>query len=300
MEGIDGEEFWHWCEANGYRHILDQHSYRNLIFGLLSDMCHFIYEGLKCSEKGKLSVAFSNFRKPLQDNLFYLEWILVDWPGFLSRFRQGPEHIDPSKLEKDIKKATRVDIIGRAMDATPMGRWIDPEWFYELRYEKASDIGLDPIFNHALHLVTTFKHYATTRENINFIFCDDDDREGLWHHLYLLLPLVLIHALYVVRSLFKTFAPDFEPRDAITDLWLTAGLLLWAESVGSDESRDVAKTAFDEIMAEVPLDCPQCAARLEFETNNLRSFWDAGEIRCGKCQQVIPLLEPSHVHGDDE
>lgn len=77
MEGLEGEEFWHWCQENGYRHILDQYSFRNLVFGLLSDMCHFIYEGLKCSEKGKLSVAFSNFRKPLQDNLFYLEWILV-------------------------------------------------------------------------------------------------------------------------------------------------------------------------------------------------------------------------------
>jgi hypothetical protein len=139
MEGLEGEDFWQWCEANGYRHILDQHSYRNLIFGLLSDMCHFLYEGLKCSEKAKLSVAFSNFRKPLQDNLFYLEWILADWPGFLARFRQGPEHIDQSKLEKDIKKATRVDLIGKAMDKTPIGRWVDLEWLYELRYEKASD-----------------------------------------------------------------------------------------------------------------------------------------------------------------
>jgi hypothetical protein len=40
---------------------------RNLIFGLLSDMCHLLYEGLKCSEKAKLSVAFSNFRKLLQE-----------------------------------------------------------------------------------------------------------------------------------------------------------------------------------------------------------------------------------------
>lgn len=74
-QGLLGEAFWHWCEANGYRHVPDQHSYRNLIFGLLSDLCHFLYEGLKCSEMAKLSVAFANFRKPLQDNFFYLEWI---------------------------------------------------------------------------------------------------------------------------------------------------------------------------------------------------------------------------------
>jgi hypothetical protein len=44
MEGLRGEAFWDWCEANGYRHILDQYSYRQLIFGLLSDLCHFVYE----------------------------------------------------------------------------------------------------------------------------------------------------------------------------------------------------------------------------------------------------------------
>jgi hypothetical protein len=299
MEGLQGEDFWHWCEANGYRHILDQYSYRNLIFGLLSDMCHFLYEGLKCSEKAKLSVAFSNFRKPLQDNLFYLEWILADWPGFLARFQQGPEHIDPSKLEKDIKKTTRVDFIEKAMDKTPMGRWIDPEWLYELRYEKASDFGLDPVFNHALHLVTTFKRYATSPENINFIFCNDDDREDLWRCLYLLLPPVLIHALYVVRALFKTIAPEFEPHDALTDLWLTAGLLLWAEGLGRDDRRAAVTAVFKDILPEVALDCPQCRTRLDFGLENMRSFWDRGEVRCSKCQIVLPLLEPSNV-GDDK
>src|SRR5262245_5762714 len=31
MKGLKGEEFWTWCEANGYRHVLDRHSYGNLI-----------------------------------------------------------------------------------------------------------------------------------------------------------------------------------------------------------------------------------------------------------------------------
>src|SRR5439155_11346788 len=52
IQGLSGEEFWNWCERNGYRHVLDEHAHRNLIFALLSDMCHFIYEGLRCSEKG--------------------------------------------------------------------------------------------------------------------------------------------------------------------------------------------------------------------------------------------------------
>jgi hypothetical protein len=262
-------------------------------------MCHFLYEGLKCSEKAKLSVAFSNFRKPLQDNLFYLEWLLADWPDFLARFRRGPEHIDLSKIEKDLKKAARIDIIGKAMDKTPLGRWIDPEWLYELRYEKATDFGLDPVFNHALHLVTTFKHYATSPENINFIFCNQDDRVDLWSRLYLLLPPVLFHALYVVRALFMTFAPDFAPRDTFTDLWLTAGLLLWAQALGPDDRQDAITTVFNDMLADVPLDCPQCGTRLNFGAN-MRSFWDRGEVQCSKCNVILPLLEPSHVAGDVE
>ena len=119
MEARQGVELWEWCEANGYRHVLDEHTYRNLIFGLLSDMCQFVYEGLKCSEKGKLTVALSNFRKPLQDNLFFLEWLLADWPGFLIKFRDGPEHFDWSRVDKDLRKAARVDTIGRAIIVDP-------------------------------------------------------------------------------------------------------------------------------------------------------------------------------------
>ena len=147
MNSLKGDALWRWFEANGYRDLMDKYAYRSLIFALVSDMCQFVYEGLNCSAKGKLSVAFAILRKPLQDNLFYLEWILADWPDFLARFQKGPCQLDLSR--SDQKKPKRVDIIARAMDRLPLGRWIDPELLYELRYEKASQLGLDPIFNQA-------------------------------------------------------------------------------------------------------------------------------------------------------
>jgi hypothetical protein len=295
LEGVQqGEDFWNWCEANGYRHVLDEHTYRSLAFALLSDMCHFLYEGLKCSEKGKLAVAFSDFRKPFQDNLFYLEWMLADRPGFLSCFQTGPEHIDTSKLGEQ-RKARRLEIIGKAMDQTQMGRWVDPEWLYELRYEKASEFSLDKIFNHATHLVTTYKHYATSPENMNFIFQNDDDRQGMWRYLYLTLPMVLMHALFVVRALFKTFAPDFKPHDAFTDLWLLCGLLLSSQDIGVTRQRDTAAALFNEFLTDIPLDCPRCKATVELTDTNMRRFWDRGDIRCQACNFFIQIVEPSHV-----
>jgi hypothetical protein len=298
MEGLEGVEFWEWCEANGYRHILDEHSYRNLVFGLLSDMCHFIYEGLKCSEKGKLTVALSNFRKPLQDNLFLLEWLLADWPGFLAKFRDGPGHFDWSRMDKDVRKAARIETIGKAMDKTPMERWIDPAWLYELRYEKASDVGFDPLFNKALHLVTTVKHYATERENINFIFCNDDDREAIWRHLYMLLPVVLMHGLCVVRTLYETFAPGFDPHNGATDIWLAVGFVLWAEEVGGKENKNAATGMFNELVDEAAIDCPHCQVRLDIDQSNLLSFWESGGVECRACRNAIQLVgmeERSHA-----
>lgn len=299
MKGLEGEEFWHWCEQNGYRHVLDKYSHRQLIFGLLSDMCQFVYEGLKCSEKGKLSVAFSNFRKPLQDNLFFLEWILADWPGFLTRFRLGPAHFELNRLDKELKKTTRVELIAKAMEKTELGHWFEPEMLYELRYEKASDIGFDPIFNRALHLITTFKHYATEPENVNFIFCDDDDRNGLWHHLYSYLPVVLMHALQVVRALFHELAPEFEPHDSITDIWLSVGFLLWSEELGDEDDRDAAASVFNELLEEAPIGCPNCNEKLMVDTANMRSFWEAGTMTCRHCQHTIELIEMAKRQRDD-
>ena len=205
-------------------------------------------------------------------------------------------------MDKDLRKTARIDTIGKAMDMTPMERWVEPEWLYELRYEKTSEVGFDPLFNKALHLVTTFKHYATERENINFIFCDDEDREGVWRHLYMLLPVILMHTLHVVRALYQTFAPDFEPHDGFTDLWLSVGFLLWAEQIGGGENKNAAVAMFQEILDEVPIDCPHCGVRLQPDSPNLRMFWESGAVNCPSCEGVIQLIdmeERGHQDGDD-
>jgi hypothetical protein len=295
--GLSGKALWEWSVQNGYRSALDEHSYRNLIFALLSDLCHFVYEGLKCSANGKLSVAFSNFRKPLQDNLFYLEWILADWPDFLARFRSGPDAIDTSHLG-DARKARRLEIIAKAMEKTAWGRWLDPEWLYELRYEKASSDGLDPYFNHAIHLVTTHKHYATASENLNFVFCNDDDRKRLWERLYLLLPPVLLHTLHVVRALFATFAPNFRPHNGAFNLWLLVGFLLWTETYWNREAQQAGEAVSKTVFGADLTDCPQCGGKIQLRRENLRLFWNDGDVRCSSCNAVFALLSPRHVVSD--
>ena len=295
LASLSGDDFWQWCEDNDYREILDEHSHRNLIFGLLSDMCHFVHEGLQCSAKGKLAVAYALLRKPLQDNLFYLEWILADWPGFLENFRRGPTHLVLDALTPAQKQSRRVEIIGRAMDKTVAGRWIDPNWLYELRYEKASTSGLDPIFNQAIHLVTTTKHYRTEPENINFIFSSEEDFKALWEHIYCRLPTTLFHAFQIVRALFKSIDESFTARGGPVELWLISGLALWCAETDSELAAGAILPRFSEAVIKLNITCPRCAGTVSLETENLLRIWNLGEIRCGTCKKMSRLVEPHHV-----
>src|SRR5262245_53205191 len=61
-----GEDLADWMEHNGYFTELQEANKRHICIALLSDFCHFIYEALNCSKKGKLTVSFALLRKPLK------------------------------------------------------------------------------------------------------------------------------------------------------------------------------------------------------------------------------------------
>ena len=92
VEGLSGEEFIEWLEGNGYKTDVVVLYYKQLCAALLSDFLHFIYESLKCSRKGKLTVAYALLRKPLKENLFYMEWLLARPGEFLERFEEENPH----------------------------------------------------------------------------------------------------------------------------------------------------------------------------------------------------------------
>lgn len=61
----------------------------HIFFSILRDLNYYLFESLSCIERGKVTVAFSLARKPLQDNLFYLSWILVQPHEFLGKMQYG-------------------------------------------------------------------------------------------------------------------------------------------------------------------------------------------------------------------
>src|SRR5512135_2054302 len=74
IDGFSSEALLDWLASPGHEDVVAQVLFRQSIVALLVDFCHFVFEGLSCSRKGKLTVAYVLFRKPFKDSLFYLEW----------------------------------------------------------------------------------------------------------------------------------------------------------------------------------------------------------------------------------
>ncbi len=97
---LHGEELWQWLEDNDHIWVLDEMVYRQTLAAVLSDLCHFVFEALCCSQKAKLTVTYALLRKPFRENLLILEWLLGDPEGFCTTFRgSSPHSVDVSGLK---------------------------------------------------------------------------------------------------------------------------------------------------------------------------------------------------------
>lgn len=89
LERLQADAVIDWLERRGRHDAVDAVYMSRAFSGLLSDLLHFLYEALSCSRKGKLAVAFALLRKPLRENLTYLEWMLAEPDEFLAALKQG-------------------------------------------------------------------------------------------------------------------------------------------------------------------------------------------------------------------
>ena len=141
LEGKSGEELISWLEKNGHESEVYVLFYKQVFQAMISDFCHFTYEALDCSTKGKLSVSYALLRKPFKEHLTYFEWLLGDPGDFLVKFKAG----DASQLSIDRNPEKQKDVIAKAMNKlSPY--WGTPEFLYEIRFDKKSPIGFEGIY----------------------------------------------------------------------------------------------------------------------------------------------------------
>ncbi len=275
---VHDEQKWDWLKANGYGSALSEVIYKRVILGLLSDFCHFVFEALSCSRKGKLTVAYSLLRKPFKDNLFYLEWLLADPVGFTNTFTDD----DPEKLEQyRSKRERRFPIIEKAVSKTGKPAMFDAKFIDEIRYDRTLEYGFAASWDQANHLITTFAAIRTSSESFNFVFLNPMDEE-LWDFLYVRIPMLLYYVIEVVEALIGPLLVHPEDLEDTTSTRRELGYMLWTDSLGLEGM---------EVNPIVLPDCSECGVVVLMDKSNMMSCFRELKITCQACGKVHNMDE---------
>ena len=282
FESSEVVDIFEWLEKKNRGEVIGDILLKRIFPAILSDFCQFIYEALSCSHKAKLVVAYALLRKPLREDLLYLEWLLADPEGLLNTFynKESNElsfrHIgNPDDLKKIIKGA---------LDRTANLDTFQHEYLYQIRFNKACPYGFEFFWNQALHLVTTKDPIATEKQNFNFIFSGEEDRIVQWKYMYGNLPYLLFYAVEICESLITMLMKEPMPDFARTSLHRSIGFILYSTEVGKVYGNPEYKNpGLEEFMR----DCPYCGNQMPPDVERLRRLFDCKKIKCPSCRKQL-------------
>lgn len=277
-----------WLRDNEYRREVADLAYRSACRAIGLDLLEFANVALACTIRGPLTVGFALLRKPLKDDLFALEWILADPQDYFRRFFSGTAH---DREVRNLKEQRQTEIIRAAARTTRLGEWVQAETLWDLRFNKNSAAGLEPLWQKANHLVTTQGSLKTEPGTLNFVFSTDDERDEQWRAFYGVVPALFFHVTQVFDAALAAFARRAEPGNTIQRIRTLAGMTLWMRSKGSRIDLSVQRKAFEgeirRYFAKKP--CPGCARGVGLTFPNLQRLFADGRLQCGGCGHEISV-----------
>ena len=275
----ESEDVIAWLEKNEYSETLGFILSIQLFVALLGDLCQFVYEALGSSARGKTTVAFALFRKPLKDNLFYLEWLLAEPSGMMTAFFNDEAERFALHSVASREKGVAVSRAAIAKLLTPIE--FDPELIWQMRFDKTVGSGLEQYWHRALHLITHHRHVRTRPRDMNFIFGSRSERSADWEDLYTSVPLLLYYTVEVCEALVGVITDSAEPDWLPSWLHRGVGLAVWFRESQRWNDR-TGSTDFR--IADYDLNCV-CGFRFERE-RFVRRFYVNKEVKCPKCQSI--------------
>jgi len=289
-----GQETIAWLESKGYHADVVLLFYKRVFIALLSDMLHHIYEGLECSKKAKTSLSFNLLRKPITENLFYLEWLLARPAEFLITFwKEEITEVDFFKKRREqgfIKEL--IDNVCKHKDYCSLE---SSELIYDLRYNLDIEQSFGPFCHQATHLITTHKkNYKTSNTNFNFIFSGEKERDAQWEFIYNNLPIILIHTHSVIEGLLKWIGTREAEEYDLTNHRIWEGHLLWRQNSWWHEEDDDISTELKKIFNPSDFDCPTCKEKFACDDGAYFAFYKEGLIGCYKCDVSFDLVDIYH------
>ncbi|MBK6942610.1 MAG: hypothetical protein IPH13_20735 [Planctomycetes bacterium] len=280
---LGGVDLWTWLESNGYQDVVREMAFKEMFPALATDFCHFVFEALSCSRRNKLTVAYALLRKPFQDNLRQLEWLLADSDEFVTTFLERPASARESNARQS--EAYSVPLIRRALAKTAAPALHDPQMIHDLRYDKDKHFSFDHLSQKAIHLVTTKPALLTEPQNVNFIFSNETSWASQWRHLYSTLPILLRYAVDICEPLAAIAFGEIAPGLAEFRARSTLGFFAWAYDLErarqlSGEMRSAAST-----LGAIKVNCPHCDRPARDSRIALRSLFFNGHLYCPRCRK---------------
>jgi len=250
-----------------------------ITMALVSDCMHHIYEALTCIERRKIVVAFNLLRKPLKDSLLMLSWMFGDEDAFYAAFASGKPELLSQKRLGNIRK----DIFTKAIAKTDLTAVFDPDTLNEVLYDRKSNDSFEPLFQHAVHLITVeHLELRTEAENFNFVFknyTDPDVDEGIYRWL----PYVMLYLSHVIMGLFDRMRPMDKGTKSAFFVRSANGYSL---ATGINAKQTLAEM---ERWFEGRLSCPRCKKPLRITQHNGLRILLTESFRCTSCRASQPF-----------
>lgn len=180
----DDKHIFNTLEKYEYFDIISHLVKNTLLNSLIMETCYFLQESLQCSLKKRLTVSFTLLRKPFLEILVVFMRILNE-TDFIENFNQkvgfDPIKTSPEQKRKLIEKTNK-----QLFDKYTVEDIFD--------YIFAKDFG-DSLFNvtnNSIHLFTDRNPVsATEKQNLNFIFSQQEDINFQWKYIYDNLPMLI-------------------------------------------------------------------------------------------------------------
>ena len=260
----------------------------HIFFSILRDLNYYLFESLSCIERGKVTVAFSLARKPFQDNLFYLSWMLAQPHDFLGKIQYGtPKEYDVSSLKG--KKEFVIDIFLKVKESIQYENsfldfsqeLLNPELLYDILYNRKAENSLTSVFDQSIHLVTKNENYPTEKRNLNFIFSDDKIWDDFWHLFYEKIPYILLYLVEVSIAIFEKYF-DINSEIVTLNRYIRNLMIIFAFS---EEENKELENILDLLFSSDNLSivCEECKKTYEFNDILVKELKEDYLYTCQTC-----------------
>ncbi len=274
-----------WLLAHGYADAVYRADYRHSLATILTDALQFLLTALNSAEKGQLDVAYLLLRKPLRDELFYLEYLLAFPEEFLAFFNDPAGAEKLAFEERALSKYKIVSVIEAALKQIGIPLFT-AQGLYDLRFNTEDPSCFDRYYDQSNSLTVRRRYVADGNGSIGFDLSDEETRTARWDHFYRHVPPLMLYMFSLVSKIVDAVAklPKYWPL-------LQARYLLSLVYATNGNDFLVIRDHFREIFDGIRGTCDACGETVAYDEKQFLQFAKTFSLKCQSCSKEYRLAD---------